>query len=318
VLPSLPPRSVLDRYGPALAGLRWAPVSGGFSGAVLWRGDAAEPAFALKAWPGEITPARLARMHVWMALAAHLPFVPRVIPTTGGDTFVSEAGRVWDVTRWMPGTPRENPSIADVETMCAAVARLHTAWPPVEPAPCPGVLNRLRVLRGWITSPAPEPPSGSLYAALLRRAWSVARNAAPTAVHELLPWAAILLRVQPCVRDLRAAHVLFLADAVSGIVDYGALAEDHPAVDLARLLGDWAAVPGDWVFDTGLRAYRDAGGQLDVPDEFVRVLDRAGTVCSVIGWLRRLAYEAEARPDAAAVAARLGQLVARVERFIGC
>jgi homoserine kinase type II len=318
VIASLPSRSVLDRFGPSLGGLRWTAVSGGFSGAAVWRGETSEPLFALKAWPEEFTPARLTRIHAWMARAAHLPFVPQVIPTSDGDTLASEAGRVWDVTRWMSGTPSENPSVADVGAACAAAARLHAAWPPShEPAPCPGVINRLRVLREWITSPAPQPPSDRPLATLVRRAWDAAKIAAPAAACELLPWATVPLRVQPCVRDLRAAHILFLEDAVCGIIDYGAMAEDYPAVDLARLLGEWAAVTGDWVFDAGLRAYRDATGVLDVPDEFVRVLDRSGAVCSVIGWLRRLARAAEPLPDATAVAARLGRLVARVEVFTG-
>src|SRR5947207_15831402 len=99
------------------------------------------------------------------------------------------------------------------------------------------------------------------------------------------------------------------------MIDFGAMAEDHPAVDLARFLGDCA---GDWdagAFTAGLRAYRDGCCEFDVPDEFVRVLDRGGTVCSVIGWLRRLVVEGRPHPDGAAVAARLGRLVARAEAF---
>src|SRR5262245_24321578 len=99
-----PPRSVLARYGPALAGLQWTPVPGGFSGAAVWRGDdTTGPVFALKAWQPEATSERLVRVHGWMARAAYLPFVPNVLPTADGTTVVGEAGRVWDVTRWMPG-----------------------------------------------------------------------------------------------------------------------------------------------------------------------------------------------------------------------
>ena len=63
-------------------------------------------------------------------------------------------------------------------------------------------------------------------------------------------------------------------------------------------------------------SYRDAGGTLDAPEEFVRLLARTGVVCSVIGWLVRLADD-RAGGDYARAETRLGRLVARVELFRG-
>jgi hypothetical protein len=119
---------------------------------------------------------------------------------------------------------------------------------------------------------------------------------------------------QPCLRDVWGAHVLFTGDAVTGVVDYGAVKPDHPAGDLARLLGDLVGDDPE-PFAAGLAAYRAAGGELDVPDGFVRLLDRTGVVCGVINWLLRLGDPTYPCPDPARVAARLDRLTARVERF---
>src|SRR5262245_3463347 len=93
------PESIASRYGAETFGLRWVQVAGGFSGATVWRGEEANgrPRFALKAWPADgMTPARLAQIHGWMRLAAHLPFVPAVLAAVDGSTVVFEAGRVWE------------------------------------------------------------------------------------------------------------------------------------------------------------------------------------------------------------------------------
>jgi hypothetical protein len=119
--------------------------------------------------------------------------------------------------------------------------------------------------------------------------------------------------VQPCLCDVRGSHVLFTGDSVTGIVDYGAVKDDHVAVDLARLLGDLVE-DNEERFAAGLGAYRAAGGELDVPGGFVRLLDRTGAVCGAINWLLRLCDEGYDHPDPATVATRIDGLVRRVER----
>ena len=79
-------------------------------------------------------------------------------------------------------------------------------------------------------------------------------------------------------------------------------------------MGDLAG-EDDERFTAGLRAYRAVGGSIEVPDEFVRLLDRTGVVCSVLGWLRRLLVEKRTYPDPFAVSRRLGTLLVRAERI---
>lgn len=316
--------AVLARYGAAVSGLRWTPAGGGFSGARVWRGDdeSGSSVLALKAWPADMPPGRLDRIHVWMKQAEHLPFVPAILPSRELDTAVEGAGRVWDLTRWMPGTAdfRANPTPARLGNACAALARLHRAWAPRGPgfAPCPAVYRRLRVLADWREMPRRFIGPGSCGHAeldgLIRHgAEEVARLAEP-AERALLPWTTRPVVVQPCLCDIWHAHVLFTGDSVSGVIDYGAMKEDHGAVDLARLLGD--LVGDDEVqFAAGLDAYRDAGGRADSDPRLVRLLDRTGVLCGVVVWLARLVVEARTYPDPAAVAARLRQLVTRLNHF---
>src|SRR3954471_3266932 len=96
---------VLARYGAAADGLSWTRAVGGFSGAAVWRGDdRGTPLLALKAWPEGMSAARLRRIHRRLRRPVPLPFVPAVRPARDGHTVVTEAGRVWDLSRWMPGT----------------------------------------------------------------------------------------------------------------------------------------------------------------------------------------------------------------------
>lgn len=269
---------------------------------------------ALKAWPTGTPAERVQQIHTWMAQAEHLPFVPRL----ENPTVCVEAGRVWDCCQWQPGTPRLTPSLAEVEQACEAVGHLHGTWTSTTRGPCPGVLNRLRILAEneplLLAGPTALPPVSPQLDPLLRRAVTAAAQAAPHTVRSLRRWEHQVVALQPCVRDLRGEHVLFEGGRVSGIIDYGAMGVDHPAVDLARLLGDFAK-GDDAMFTGGLTAYRRVRSEFAMPDEFVQLLSQSGAVCSVLGWLVRLVVRREPVLDVVPLCARLAQLVARVELF---
>jgi homoserine kinase type II len=317
--PDSPPPAVLAHFAPHARGLSWLRVRGGLSGAAVWRGEAGgAPRVALKAWPPGTTPERVLQVHGWVSRAARLAFVPAIYPGAGGRTAFEFAGRVWDCCRWQPGVPLSAPAVAEVEMACEAVAELHRAWS-VESAsgPCPGVLNRLRILaeaEPLLRAGADSlPPVAPHLNPLLRRGAAAVARAAPDLARELRPWASREFVLHPCARDLRAAHVLFDENRVTGVIDYGAMAVDHAAVDLARLFTDYAPA-GDAPFAAGLAAYRRSRHTFDAPDDFVRLFLRSGIACSVAGWLMRLAVRRESIHDAAATFARLAQLVALAEK----
>jgi homoserine kinase type II len=256
-----------------------------------------------------------------MLAARHLPFVPEVLTGAGGHPAFFESDRAWDCCRWLPGEPRPAPTPEEVAAACEAVARLHDAWAALATSrgPCPGVRNRLRVLAEneslLRAGPDALPPVAPELDPLLRRAVAVAGRFAPLAIAALRPWENREGALQTCVRDLRGEHVLFSAGAVTGIIDFGAAAVDHSAVDLARLLTDLAGVDSA-LFTAGLNAYRTARPAFDAADHFVKLLAETGTVCSVLGWLVRLVARREPFSDTGAIATRLALLVDRAESIV--
>jgi homoserine kinase type II len=318
--PGIP--NLISYYGPSLQGLRWTPVEGGFSGAEVWRGDdpAGTARFAAKRWPVGTSEERLRQIHAWMRLPASLPFIPGLLPALSGATHVEMDQRLWDVTRWVPGQPLQSlPSASEdeVRPACRAVAHVHAFWLPLtREIPCPGLLRRAAVLEDWRSNPmqlTPPQDCPSEWTLLIERARKVIAEHLQPLLKALRGWEGLSVRVRPCFRDLRGEHILFTDEKVTGIVDFGAVDLDHPAVDLARLLGDLAG-EDERLFRAGLDAYREGGGRLDVRDEYVRLLDRSGILCSIAGWLRRKELWPELNMNAKS-GPRLRKLVGRAERF---
>lgn len=319
------PESVLPAYRPRVAGARWTPLgrAGGFSGSRVWRGQAAGRSYALKAYPPEADPDRLAQVHRWMAAAraAGLEFVPAVEPCRDGRSVAVSGGRLWDVTAWMPGRADFHADPTDAKLLAAvtAVARIHAAWadpratglPPRE-GPCPAVERRWRALNNWQalvrSGWRPRFDPGDPIRPHAESAWDLLPRVLPRVLPRLAGWLGRPLPLQPCLVDVWHDHILFDGDRVSGVIDYGAARVDHPAADLARLLG--SLIPDD---ARRTAEVLDAYSRLrPLPDpELVDVLDQTGTAAAVANWLRRLYHDREA-VDRPAVAGRLAGLVRRL------
>ena len=201
---------------------------------------------------------------------------------------------------------------------CAALAALHQAWAPlrINTTPCPAVARRLQALADWKAEFAGGPPQADdpARAANLRRGWLTVARLEGLAIQELSRWATEPVPVQPCLCDVHGEHVLFTGDAVTGLVDFGAVKVDHVAVDLARLLGDFTR--NDDLFAFGLNAYRAAGGLIDRPLDYVQLLDWTGAVCGIVSWLFRLRSEALLSGGNTGIA-RLMRLIDRLEQIPG-
>jgi Ser/Thr protein kinase RdoA (MazF antagonist) len=313
---------VVTAYPPAIAKARWTPLrsAGGFSGARLWRGTAADGhEFALKAHPPRADPGRLEGViHRWMVTAVHagLDFVPAVERTRAGRTVVEFAGRAWDMTAWMPGRAdfRGNPNDSKLAAAVTALARLHAAWAGEHTTvPCPAVVRRWKVLLAWEelleSGWRPRIDAHDPCRLPAEAAWSSLPQAIAGIWPAILHWLHEPVPVQPCVCDLWHDHVLFDGDRVTGIIDFAAAKADHVAVDLARLLG--SLIPDDATrTDQSLQAYA-AIRPLSRP-ELVPMLDRTGVVVAVTNWLRWLYHDDREYPDRNAVAERLAGLIRRL------
>lgn len=310
------PSAILLQYGPSLTELQWVAVPGGLSSADVWRGDDArgQPQIALKRWPRGTAASRMAQIHAWMREAAHLSFVPSVFATVAGQTIAAMGDELWDAVRWRPGTPSIPASAMEIENACEAIAELHGAWShSLELAPCPGIRRRIEVLSEWLAKPLRYSQVHQELIPLYERAHEAIQRTAPLALAALEPWRNVRLAIQPCLRDLRAEHVLFEHSRVAGIVDYGAMAVDSPAIDLARLLGDMTGDNAE-LFARGINRYRACRASFAASELLVQQLDGAGVVCSLIGWFARPAREISRLP-VEKIATRLLHLILRAEEI---
>jgi Ser/Thr protein kinase RdoA (MazF antagonist) len=315
---------VLERFAMPLAVPRPLGNHGGFSGARLWRVEAGGAAFCLRAWPGgDPSPERLRWLHELMATAraAGLAFVPAVLPV-GADSFVAHAGRLWELSAWLPGRAdfHQHPEPARLRAACAALARLHHAWASRSAArgPCPALARRLDraadwlalVSSGWRPRPAADDPVRPCAEAAFRLLSAWAGRVAGL----LAPWAGRPFALHPCLCDVWHDHVLFDGSTVTGLVDYGSVKVDHPAADLARLLGslvgDDAAAWAD-----GLDAYTALRPLSADEQALARELDRTGVILAAANWLMWVYHARRAFPDRQLVADRLGGLVCRLETW---
>jgi len=90
---------------------------------------------------------------------------------------------------------------------------------------------------------------------------------------------------QVCLRDIWHDHVLFTGERVTGLIDFGALDIDIPAVDIARLLGSMAGDDAT-AWQTGIAAYSDTRPLSELEIRVAKALDASGTILAGCNWIR--------------------------------
>ena len=247
-------------------------VSGGFSGAVIWRVAFNQRGFCLRRWP-QVHPTAdgLLAIHGLLRYlgAAGSKDVPVPLLTRSGSSFVVSEDHLWELTPWMPGEASfsRDPTPEKLAAAMRALARLHLH---AEQYGCHDHGERFAL------SPGLQERTGRLRhirAGGLDELWRAVRAAQPSDLREIAcemlegishaadqVWqrlqqvAEAPLPMQWCLRDVRHDHILFTGDAVTGVVDFGAAAVDSVAGDLARLLGSMVNDdPEGWV--QGVDAY---------------------------------------------------------------
>ena len=284
----------------------------GFSGAPLARVTSDRGTFVLKAFAAETPRARAAWVHALVGhlVAAGVSEVPPPCRTPDGETLVADrTGRLWELSRFVPGATVAAPTPEQAAAALAAVARLHQAA-----ATLPGAPPTLAV-------PAAVARRQERALALLAHPWAVRRAAIEARAGDeslLIRWDSAIgmfatvggarslarvaaascgrLPVQPVVRDLWSAHVLFAerdrraSATVAGIVDFHAAAIDTPATDCARLLGSWwpaaGAGPRAALMEAGLDAYDRVRRLSAAERRLVPFLAATGVVFGLDNWFR--------------------------------
>ena len=223
--------------------------AGGLSGALFWRFRARRGLLAARAWPPD-GPSRadLQQIHAWLADTAALGFVPVPVQALDGGTLHEQGGRLWEVVPWLAGEaePGRPPALARVRAAYAALAAFHVRLARhATPGTSPGIVARLGELEqlqasGFATIGRVLAGASAGRPVELARSWlAIASELAPALATRLKRAAAITVSRQPCLRDARPEHFLFEGDRVTGLVDFGAMAADSVAADLARLDAEW-------------------------------------------------------------------------------
>jgi Ser/Thr protein kinase RdoA (MazF antagonist) len=280
-------------------------MAGGMSGALFWRLTSLRGTLVLRCWPTEHpSPERLRFIHAVLAhaIGRGITFLPLPIRTTAGESFVHQAGHLWELTPWMPGTANyeHSPSLEKLRAAMTALAQFHVALADfslgrqaesLSVTHPPAIQRRLICLKqlaaGGIDelSRAINDATWPQLAPLARQFVAILPRAVPRAIPQLEPLVNVRLALQPCVRDIWHDHVLFTGDKVTGIIDFGAVDIDTPATDIARLLG---SLMGDdsAAWQTGLAAYSETRRLSENERVAAKALDISGTILAGCNWIR--------------------------------
>ena len=140
-------------------------------------------------------------------------------------------------------------------------------------------------------------------------------RAAPRLFSELEQAASETVPLQPCLRDVHHAHVLFTGDEVSGIVDFGAARYECVAADLARLLGSLVGDEPD-AWQNALEHYCRVRPLRDGERKLVAVYDRSSVVLGPMLWLRWVYLEGRQFDQPQLVLRRIEEGLVRLERLV--
>jgi homoserine kinase type II len=144
--------------------------------------------------------------------------------------------------------------------------------------------------------------------------WRImAADVAPRLLSPVRRAAAEILTIQPCLRDARPEHFLFVDDHVSGLVDFGAMDLDTVAADLGRLCSDWDGLDQS-LRALGLAAYTDIRSLGAEESRLIGVFEQSAAVLGGARWIRWHYCERRVFDDPLAVERGLARAVDRLAR----
>jgi Ser/Thr protein kinase RdoA (MazF antagonist) len=321
-------RAILSRYPAALQPTS-APEplgnAGGASGARLWRFETGRGRKVLRAWPTDGPGLVAVRwIHRCLVAAGGLGFVPVPERDRRGETVQEHAGRLWEVAPWMPGIAdvARPPASARLRAGFAGLGAFHQAMAAGPGSgPSPGLAARLAEIedlrRGGFeelrdaVDRAPADPRRDL----ARRWLELASRLAPRVAEAVRPLRDRRARLQPCLRDARAEHLLFEGDRLTGLVDFGAMGIEAVSADLARLLAEWVG-PDRRARAEALGTYA-AVRPLDADETaLIEAFERTGALLGGGRWVRWHFVEGRRFDDASAVLTGLGRGLERLTSLV--
>lgn len=309
-----PPQSILSMYGWPSGKVTIMPVQPGFSGSLVWKVQSGDQSYALKCWPaGHPVYMSLSAIHELMQQAdkAGLSFIPSMKRTLQGASFIQEQGHLWDAITWMSGSPATRPSDAQLIAAIKALAQLHTVWRTAHPGRsevCPAVTLQHQRLAAWTPEECHTLRSSAIKQPACQYAIELFLKHREPAMRQLQPWLTRKVPLHPCLADVWSDHVLFSGEIVTGVIDFGGMRLDHPAQDLARLIGSYTQ--GNSA--QRLQALNAYAPSFETLESLTILLDDCGTVVGLGNWLRWMILDQKAFPSHDRALARMELLTQRL------
>jgi Ser/Thr protein kinase RdoA (MazF antagonist) len=289
-----PPVPVLNAYAALVRTddpIEFLCNAGGLSGARLWRFDCAPGRLLLRRWPLEVSGSRVESIHGWLRKLKALPFIAQPLPARDGKTFVEHGGAIFQVEPWLPGSPIQEPAGVHVRVAAQALGQVHSRLAQLRRSgPSPGLMARLAEIRQFKEAERERltglvhSRSGEVAAPLALGCLTRIREHAPR-LEERLARMTESMSLQPCLRDCRGEHFLFVGNGLGGLIDYGAMAYESPAADLARLLATWVGTDPE-PRAMALQAYATAASLPTDLNSLIDLFEYSATVLGPLHWIR--------------------------------
>lgn len=320
-------------------------VSGGFSGASVFRASTSDGReLAIRRIPKSIVlpSARILSLHRLLTEISRTGclLVPVPLPPKWEDSaddhgidceslpWITFDYSLWQVEPWMPGSSLTGDALA-TEHLKAALTSLdqfhqlaagavnevgHDEWFHKAIKPSPAVVRRLQIVTELIQGELDtlgrrlSNDPDVRFRSLAVRICKLLKSSLPWLHRELSAMASIAVSVQPVLRDVWQAHVLFTGHQVTGLIDLSAAASDHVTLDVVRLTRSY--------FGADISKIRNAVNDFqelrELNDKELRLmslLDASAVLLSPVTWLRRRINSSSTERCPDEVIARLTQLV---------
>ena len=327
-------------------------VGGGFSGATVYRVDSQDgQPYAIRSTPLSVCLPELRTRALHRLLRAvssdgvsvvPVPIQPawsRIISLREPDAIQLDESWVqldsnhWQAEPWKAGAP-VGPEMTG-EHLQSALHCLHlfhesaaragaaigpNKWFFLTSYVSPGLMRRLQIaaelsggLLQSLKTSATADPDPQFRALALRIGESLAAWL-PWLLNRLTQLSEQPFTLQPVIRDVWRAHVLFTGNEVTGLIDFNAAATDHVCLDLSRLFRSW--------FGSDVQKIRDAARQFSLLRPFshiertlLEVFDASTVLLSPVTWLRRRFESDDRTPCRPEILLRLSELTQVAEQF---
>ena len=243
--------------------------------------------------------------------SAGYDLVPVPLTTRRGETQMVLEDHLWELTPWMPGEASlaSEPTDGKLSAAMQSLARFHQSaqtynfeGDTASMAPSPGLQQRLAMIQSlqqgelqqlWLATRTAEASDLRELAFELLEGIGHSLDAVASSLRQIVD---VPLPLQWCLRDVRHDHVLFSGEEVSGLLDFGAVAVDSVAGDLARLLGSIVNdQPESWL--AGIDAYDKQRPLSTAEFRAIVGFDQGGLLCSATNWVRWLFVEGRSFPQ---------------------